>query len=63
MNSVDLDTGAVIPDNLVSGRFVHFSTNNSDILDASLDEKDTFNASQVAARQLETPTEKKNPSI
>ena len=58
VKSVDLNTGAVIPDNLVSGSFVHFSTDNIDILDASLDGKDTFHATQVAAWQRVPPSGK-----
>ena len=48
---VEENTGAVIPQNLVSGRFIHFSTDNIDIRDESLDGKNIFNATQMAAYQ------------
>ena len=36
-----------VPPNLVPGKFVHFAVDNIDILDESLDGKDTFHATQV----------------
>ena len=44
-------SGAVIPPNLVKGRFLHFSTDNVDINEYTLDGKGTFHATQVAAWQ------------
>ena len=46
LKSLDPLTGAIVPPNLVSDRFVHFSTDNIDILDASFDGKNTFHATQ-----------------
>ena len=48
--------GAVVPPNLVRGSFVHFSTDNVDINEATLDAKDTFHATQIAAWQRGPPT-------
>ena len=45
------DNGAVVPPNLVEGRFVHFSTDNVDINEATLDGKGTLYATQVAGWQ------------
>ena len=47
--------GAVVPPNLVRGRFVHFSTDTVDINEATLDAKDTFHATQIAAWQRGPP--------
>ena len=47
LNSADEVTGATVPPNLVPGKFVHFAVDNIDILDESLDGKDTFHATQV----------------
>ena len=49
------DDGAVVPKNLVKGRFVHFSTDNVDINEYTLDGKGTFHATQVAAWQRGPP--------
>lgn len=49
------DNGAVVPSNLVEGRFVHFSTDNVDINEATLDGKGTLHATQVAAWQRGPP--------
>ena len=43
--------GSVILPNLVEGRFVHFTTDNIDINEASLDGKNSFHATQSAAWQ------------
>ncbi len=51
LSSMDRTTGAVLPINLVEDRFVHFTADNIDILDSSLDGKDTFHATQLAAWQ------------
>ena len=45
------ESGAVIPPNLVKGRFLHFLTDNVDINEYTLDGKGTFHATQVAAWQ------------
>ena len=46
---MDPVTGAVIPPKLVPGMFVTFSADNIDILDESLDGKNTFHATQVSS--------------
>ena len=51
LNTLDEETGAVIPPNLVQGSFVHFSADNIDILDETMDGKNTFYATQVATWQ------------
>ena len=40
------DDGAVVPQNLVKGRFFHFSTDNMDINEYTLDGKGTFHATE-----------------
>ena len=47
--------GGVIPQNLVKNRFVHFSTDNIDINEHTLDGKRTFHATQIAAWQIGPP--------
>ena len=49
--SLDPNTGSVIPPNLVQGKFVHISADNIDILDETMDGKNTFHATQLAAWQ------------
>ena len=49
LNSVDPASGVILPVNLVEGRFMHFTADNIDILDSSLDGKNTFHATQVSA--------------
>ena len=56
LKSID-DTGAVVPPNLVPGRFVHFSADNIDINNPSLDGKNTFHATQMAVWQRGPPEE------
>ena len=51
LKSMDPITGAVVPPNLVPGKFTHFTADNIDISDASLDGKNTFHATQFAAWQ------------
>ena len=51
--SLDEETGAAIPPNLVTGKFVMFSADNIDILDETLDGKNTFHATQVS-RDIES---------
>ena len=48
--------GSVLPPNLVKYRFVHFSSDNIDINDRTLDRKNTFHATQVAAWQRRPPS-------
>ena len=51
---MDPTTGAVIPENFVPNKFIHFTADNMDnidILDESLDGKNTFHATQMAAYQ------------
>ena len=48
---MDTNSGAIIPPNLVHGRFVHFTADNIDINDSSLSGKNTFHATQMAAWQ------------
>ena len=48
---LDPNTAAVIPPNLVPGKFVFYTTVNIDILYETLDGMDTFHATQVAAWQ------------
>ena len=48
--------GSVLPPNLVEDRFVHFSSDNIDINDRTLDGKNTFHATQVAAWQRGPPS-------
>ena len=42
MKSMDETTGAVVPQNFVHGRFVHFTCDNIDINDSTLDGKEHF---------------------
>ena len=51
LTSLDPDTGTIVPPNLNPGNFIHFSADNIDILDETLDGKNTFHATQIAARQ------------
>ena len=48
--------GSVLPPNLVKDRFVHFSADNIDINNRTLDRKNTFHATQVAAWQRGPPS-------
>ena len=54
LNSLDEESGTVIAPNLVQGNFVHFSADNIDILDETMDGKNTFHARQIAAWQRGT---------
>ena len=51
LHSLDQDTGANVPANIVPNEFVHFTADNIDILDETLDGKNTFHATQRAAWQ------------
>ena len=49
--SMNNERGAVVPPNLNSSIFTHFTADNIDINDSSVDGKNTFHATQVAAWQ------------
>ena len=51
LKTLDPVTGGILPPTLKAGQFTHFTADNIDILDSSLDGKDTFHATQVAAWQ------------
>ena len=55
--SMDPTSGGIPPPNLVQNRFMHFTADNIDILDSSLDGKDTFHATQVATWQRGPPAD------
>lgn len=46
---MDPDTGAVVPPNLSPGNIIHFSTDNINILDETIEGKNTFHDTQIAA--------------
>ena len=48
---MDAETGPVVPSNLRANRFIHYTADNIDILDSSLDGKNTFHATQMCAWQ------------
>ena len=68
---MDLVSGAVIPPNFIPRRFMHFTCDNIDINDSSLDGKNSFHAMQVADWQrgpegdmgMKTFTPSKNTSL
>ena len=51
LENMNRDNGAVVPPNLIEGRFIHFTADNIDKNDSTLDGKNTFHAIQVAAWQ------------
>ena len=51
LKSVDQATGAIIPPNVVANKFIHYTFDKIDILDETLDGKNTFHATQMAARR------------
>ena len=51
LKSMDQATGAIIPSNLVPNKFIHYTADNIDILDETLDGKNTFHATQMATWQ------------
>ena len=57
LECLDPHTGSVIPTNLVRGKFVHFSADNIDILDETLDGKNAFHATQIASWQRGAETD------
>ena len=48
LQTVDEDSGAIIPQNLTDNAFIHYTADNIDILDETLDGKNTFHATQMA---------------
>lgn len=57
LDDLDPATGGIVPQNIVPDRFVQFSADNIDILDASLDGKNTFHATQMTAWQRGPPAD------
>ncbi len=51
LSSLDPGTGTVVPPKLKQGNFIHFSADNITILDETMDGKNTFHATQIAAWQ------------
>ena len=51
LKSLDQTTGPIIPPNLESNKFIHYTCDNIDILDETLDGKNTFHATQMATWQ------------
>lgn len=51
LKSMDQATGAIIPPNIEVNKFIHYTTDNIDILDETLDGKNTFHATQMAMWQ------------
>ena len=51
LKSINYATATVIPTNFVEDKFVHFTADNIDILDETLNGKNTFHATQVEAWQ------------
>ena len=52
LESMNPETGAVIPPNLQDGKFVHFTCDNIDINENSLDGKNSFHATQVVYKNI-----------
>jgi hypothetical protein len=51
LESLDVNTGCFVPHNLKDKVFTHFTADNIDINDSTLDGKNTFHATQMAAWQ------------
>ena len=51
LKSMDPATDAIIPPNMVANQFIHYIADNIDIFDESLDGKNTFHTTQMAAWQ------------
>ena len=51
LKSLDLTTGAIIPPNFQAKKFIHHTCDHIDILDETLDGKNTFHATQMAVWQ------------
>lgn len=58
LESINKDNDAV-PPNLTFGRFTHFTADNIDVNDSTLDGKNTFHATQVAAWERGTAPDAK----
>ena len=48
LKTMDQATRAIFPPNIVANKFIHYTADNIDILDESLDGKNTFHATQMA---------------
>ena len=53
LESMDGESGTVVPSSLATGRLVHFSTDNIDINDSTPNGKHTVHATQAAERPVE----------
>jgi hypothetical protein len=53
---MNIDNGAVVPPNLSSDVFTHYTADNIDINDSTLDGKNTFHATQEAAFEKKSCT-------
>ena len=51
LSTMNTENGTVIPVNLAEGRFIHFTADNIDINEGTLDGQNTFHATQYAAWQ------------
>ncbi|CAH3018507.1 unnamed protein product [Porites evermanni] len=51
LSTMNTENGAVTPVNLAEGRFIHFTADNIDINEGTLDGQNTFHATQYAAWQ------------
>ena len=51
LKSMDEETGTVIPPNMKENTFIHYTCDNIDILDDTIDGKNTFHAAQMASWQ------------
>ena len=51
LSTMNTSNGTVIPVNLVEGRFIHFTADNTNINEGTLDGQNTFHATQNAAWQ------------
>ena len=51
LSTMNAKNGTVIPVNLAKGRFIHFTADNIDINEGTLDEQNKFHATQYAAWQ------------
>ena len=51
LSTMYLSTGSVLPFNIKNETFVYYTADNIDILNETLDGKNTFHATQLAARQ------------
>ena len=49
LSTMDVSTGSVLPSNIKNDTFVYYTADNIDILDETLDGKNTFHATRLAA--------------